>query len=168
MRRFYKTADGEGVTAAEMRAEGDTPTLGLMDVRRELDLQQSCTDCSPEVITSEDLLNERRRLQEIWSFVIVVQTVSEWSNVSLMRILRDRRGDARTAAARHLAFFLTLSVLGKQPSEVGELFGRDRTTVLRGVNRVKQRAKRSEKFAAEVLDCARCLKRRLVQYAVLG
>src|SRR3569623_26386 len=49
--------------------------------------------------------------------------------VAVADVLRPSRGRAEVALARQLAMYLTHVMLGRTMTEVGELFGRDRTTV---------------------------------------
>ena len=59
----------------------------------------------------------------------VARLVAEARGVSLGDLLCRSRSPAPVASARQLAMYLTHVMLGRNLTEVGRLFGRDRTTV---------------------------------------
>jgi chromosomal replication initiation ATPase DnaA len=59
----------------------------------------------------------------------VVSLVAETRGVALADLLRTTRSQAHIAAARQLAMYLVNVKLGRTMTEIGALFGRDRTTV---------------------------------------
>lgn len=59
----------------------------------------------------------------------VVRLVARDKHVPVGMLLHRSRGRARVAATRQLAMYLTHVMLGRTLTDVGELFGRDRTTV---------------------------------------
>jgi chromosomal replication initiation ATPase DnaA len=59
----------------------------------------------------------------------VVSLVAETRGVALADLLRTTRSRAHIAAARQLAMYLVNVKLGRTMTEIGILFGRDRTTV---------------------------------------
>ena len=62
--------------------------------------------------------------------------------------MRKRRCRAEVAAARQLAMYLTHVMLGRTLTEVGALYGRDRTTVAYACAVIEDR--RDGRFDAEV------------------
>jgi chromosomal replication initiation ATPase DnaA len=58
-----------------------------------------------------------------------ISLVAEWCGVALADLLRTSRSQAPIAAARQLAMYLVNVKLGRTMTEIGLLFGRDRTTV---------------------------------------
>jgi chromosomal replication initiation ATPase DnaA len=59
----------------------------------------------------------------------VMALVASASGVEVSDLLQHSRCQARIAAARQLAMYLTNVKLGRNMTEIGQLFGRDRTTV---------------------------------------
>ena len=59
----------------------------------------------------------------------LVGLVAAERGLSLTVLLQTSRGTAPVAGARQLAMYLTHVVLGRSYTEIGRLFGRDRTTV---------------------------------------
>jgi chromosomal replication initiation ATPase DnaA len=59
----------------------------------------------------------------------VLSLVSHEKNVSLKLLTHPSRCRAPTSHARHIAMYLSYVVLGRTLAEIGEAFGRDRTTV---------------------------------------
>lgn len=59
----------------------------------------------------------------------VVKLVARDKQVPMQMLLHRSRGRAGVAATRQLAMYLTHVMLGRTLTDVGELFGRDRTTV---------------------------------------
>jgi chromosomal replication initiation ATPase DnaA len=60
---------------------------------------------------------------------MIVSAVSRHHGVAVEILLQPGRGSAGAARARQLAMYLTHVLLGRSMTEVGHLFGRDRTTV---------------------------------------
>ncbi|MGV3651779.1 MAG: helix-turn-helix domain-containing protein [Devosia sp.] len=59
----------------------------------------------------------------------LVAIVSSQEDLSLTVLLQGSRGTAPVAEARQLAMYLIHVILGRSYTEIGRLFGRDRTTV---------------------------------------
>jgi chromosomal replication initiation ATPase DnaA len=59
----------------------------------------------------------------------VISLVAAQRGASIAQLLHPRRGLAGIALTRQLAMYLTHTMLGLSLTEVGALFGRDRTTV---------------------------------------
>ena len=59
----------------------------------------------------------------------VISLVARQKNVPLSMLVHRRRDKLPVARARQLAMYLSHVVLGRTLSEIGEVFGRDRTTV---------------------------------------
>lgn len=67
----------------------------------------------------------------------VLALVSRHRAVPPPLLLHQSRGDAPVAAARQLAMYLTHVVLRRSYVEVGDFFGRDRTTVAHACARIE-------------------------------
>lgn len=67
----------------------------------------------------------------------VLALVSRHRDVSPPLLLNRTRGDAAAAVARQLAMYLTHVVLRRSYAEVGDFFGRDRTTVAHACARIE-------------------------------
>jgi chromosomal replication initiation ATPase DnaA len=59
----------------------------------------------------------------------VLSLVAREKNVPLHLLMHRSRCRAQASQARHLAMYLSYVVLGRTLSQIGEEFGRDRTTV---------------------------------------
>jgi len=59
----------------------------------------------------------------------VISLVADRCGVDAMDLLRNSRSQAHIAAARQLAMYLVNVKLGRTMTDIGALFGRDRTTV---------------------------------------
>ncbi len=59
----------------------------------------------------------------------VIALVARQKNVPLSMLTHSRRNRLPIARARQLAMYLSHVVLGRTLAEIGEIFGRDRTTV---------------------------------------
>ena len=59
----------------------------------------------------------------------VVSLVAQEKNVPKRLIMHSSRCRATASQARHLAMYLSYVVLGRTLAEIGQEFGRDRTTV---------------------------------------
>ena len=60
---------------------------------------------------------------------VVIALVAQEKRIPRQLLTHPGRGRAPTAHARQLAMYLAHTALGKSLKEVGEVFGRDRTTV---------------------------------------
>ena len=79
----------------------------------------------------------------------VVALVAQRRNVSLALLLHRHRRGANIAAARMLGMYLVHVMLGRTYSEVGAVFGRDRTTVAYACARIED-LRDDPRFDAEV------------------
>jgi chromosomal replication initiation ATPase DnaA len=59
----------------------------------------------------------------------VIALVARQKNISVCSVKCNRRGTPAVARARQVAMYLAHVVFGHSLTEVGEIFGRDRTTV---------------------------------------
>lgn len=59
----------------------------------------------------------------------VIALIAREKNVSIRLLTHRSRCRAATARARQLAMYLSHVILGRSLTEIGEAFGRDRTTV---------------------------------------
>jgi len=64
-----------------------------------------------------------------WGCDYVIALVSRQKNVPIRLLTHRSRCRQQTAKARQLAMYLSHVILGRSLAEVGEAFGRDRTTV---------------------------------------
>ena len=64
-----------------------------------------------------------------WECDYVIALVARHKNVSVRLLMHRSRCRAETARARQLAMYLCHVVLGRSLKEIGDAFGRDRTTV---------------------------------------
>jgi chromosomal replication initiation ATPase DnaA len=64
-----------------------------------------------------------------WEADYVISLVSRHKNMSIPLLMHRSRGRAGAARARQLAMYLCHVVLGRSLKDVGDAFGRDRTTV---------------------------------------
>ncbi|MDR3475222.1 MAG: helix-turn-helix domain-containing protein [Devosia sp.] len=74
----------------------------------------------------------------------VLARVSEDRSVSLLELLQPSRGPAEVAHARQLAMYLVHTLLGRTLTEVGTLFGRDRSTVAHACALIEDERERAE------------------------
>lgn len=80
--------------------------------------------------------------------------------VTLQELLDAKRGPAHVAAARQLAMYLANTMLGRTLTEVGEIFGRDRTTVAYACRLVEDRRDEDDpRFDAELARLERAADR---------
>lgn len=70
-----------------------------------------------------------RRLKRDPDAYALIKTVAAERHVPLYQLLSVERGPAAAAAARQVAMYLVHVVLGRPQDVVGEIFGRQRTTV---------------------------------------
>lgn len=59
----------------------------------------------------------------------VIALVARARNIPIRQLIHRRRGSVPVARARQLAMYLSHVVLGRTLVDIGEAFGRDRTTV---------------------------------------
>lgn len=67
----------------------------------------------------------------------VLNLVARHSKVPLNRLLQPSRGKVGICDARHLAMYLTHVGLSRTLTDVGEIFGRDRTSVAHACARIE-------------------------------
>jgi hypothetical protein len=72
----------------------------------------------------------------------VAAMVAQQRNVPLGQLLHRSRREAGVAEARQLAMYLVHVVLGRTYSQVGDFFGRDRTTVAHACARIEDQRDR--------------------------
>ena len=80
---------------------------------------------------------------------LVLHAVCEEFGASVEEVMSKRRPD-RVASARHAAYYLMRTYSGKTFEEVGRVFGRDHSAVMRGCQSVCERCKTDKLFAAKV------------------
>lgn len=64
-----------------------------------------------------------------WACDAVIALVAQEKHLPIRLLTHPSRGRATEARARQLAMYLSHTTLGRSLSEVGDAFGRDRTTV---------------------------------------
>jgi chromosomal replication initiation ATPase DnaA len=69
--------------------------------------------------------------------LLVQMAVAEVTGVELARLCGAKRGDPRVALARQMAMYLCHLVFAMSLSQVGQAFGRDRTTASHAFQRVE-------------------------------
>lgn len=79
----------------------------------------------------------RRRIDA--EALAVISLVADRSGVEVADLVRSSRGPAHIAAARQLAMYLINVKLGRTMTEIGALFGRDRTTVSHACRLIEDR-----------------------------
>lgn len=87
--------------------------------------------------------------------LIIDQAVAQVFAISTVDLSRQTRGKAKVALARQVAMYLAHVACGLTFTEIGQLFGRDRTTVAHACVVVEDR--RDEKMfdvVMELLECA--------------
>lgn len=84
----------------------------------------------------------------------VISLVAERRGVALADLLRTTRCEAHIAAARQLAMYLVNVKLGRTMTEVGGLFGRDRTTVSHACRVIEDRREGAFDRDIEALEAA--------------
>ncbi|RYE11212.1 MAG: chromosomal replication initiator DnaA [Hyphomicrobiales bacterium] len=80
----------------------------------------------------------------------LVQRVARRRNISITALLHPSRGRDRDASARFLAMYLVHVVLGRPQEIVGELFGRDRSTVAHACQRLEDLRDDNKMIEAEI------------------
>jgi chromosomal replication initiation ATPase DnaA len=80
----------------------------------------------------------------------IVDLVGAARGVTRAEILSHQRCTRRVVAARQLAMYLVHTLLGRNYLEVGQLFGRDRTTVSYACARIEDRREDRSAFEREV------------------
>jgi chromosomal replication initiation ATPase DnaA len=83
-----------------------------------------------------------------------ISLVAERRGVALADLLRTTRSQAHIAAARQLAMYLINVKLGRTMTEIGALFGRDRTTVSHACRVIEDRREGAFDRDIEVLEDA--------------
>lgn len=86
---------------------------------------------------------------------IIDSAVAQVFAISLIELSRQSRGRAKVALARQVAMYLAHVACGLTFTEIGLLFGRDRTTVAHACNLVEDR--RDDPMfdtVVELLECA--------------
>jgi chromosomal replication initiation ATPase DnaA len=91
---------------------------------------------------------------------IVLSAVSEHRGVPLATLLQRNRGTAEAALARQMAMYLVHTLLGRIMTEVGALFGRDRTTVAHACTLIEDQRERPA-FDEAVARVEACIAERL-------
>lgn len=71
--------------------------------------------------------------------IVVLDLVAEARGLSSNLLMHPSRGMAAIASARQLAMYLVHVLLGRTLTEVGRLFGRDRTTVAHACTLIEDR-----------------------------
>lgn len=84
-----------------------------------------------DLSTARGMAGERLRLMQRRNpgAARILTVVADVRHIRVEPILAARRGRAATAEARQIAMYLCNTLLGVSLTEVGALFGRDRTTV---------------------------------------
>lgn len=109
------------------------------------------------------LERSRRRLRRDPQVSALVKSVAVERQVPLYQLLSTERGPAAAAHARQVAMYLVHVLLGRPQDVVGEIFGRQRTTVqhacrtvedLRDVRAVDEQIERIETRFARALSVA--------------
>jgi chromosomal replication initiation ATPase DnaA len=80
----------------------------------------------------------------------VIDLVGVARGVTRAELLSQRRCSRQIAAARQLAMYLVHTLLGRTYLEVGQIFGRDRTTVSHACARVEDLREDRSAFEREV------------------
>jgi chromosomal replication initiation ATPase DnaA len=74
----------------------------------------------------------------------VVAAIAADCGFSLEQLVQANRGPAALALARQVAMYLAHTLLGRQMADVGNLFGRDRTTVAHACAVIEDRRERAD------------------------
>ena len=83
------------------------------------------------------------------SAAVALGVVAEAKGVAISELLLPNRGVAEIAFARQLAMYLVHILLGRSLTEVGAVFGRDRTTVAHACALIED-MREKRRFDAEV------------------
>lgn len=82
----------------------------------------------------------RHQIKQIRSFrPIIDSAVAQVFSINLIELSRQSRGRAKVALARQVAMYLAHVACGLTFTDIGTLFGRDRTTVAHACNLVEDR-----------------------------
>jgi|SRR5690606_33528812 len=92
----------------------------------------------------------------------VIALVARQKNVPIRLLMHKSRSRLPTARARQLAMYLAHVVFGHSLTEVGEAFGRDRTTVSYACALIED-MRDDPHFDAEVCELERTLEARLAE-----
>ncbi|WP_323014334.1 helix-turn-helix domain-containing protein [Devosia sp.] len=90
----------------------------------------------------------------------VIALVARQRNVPIRLLMHKSRSRLATARARQLAMYLAHVVFGRSLTEIGEAFGRDRTTVSYACALIED-MRDDPRFDAEVCALERALEARL-------
>ena len=74
---------------------------------------------------------------QVWSCDDIAALIARENRVSIRLIMHSSRCRADAARARQLAMYLAHTMLGQSLADVGEAFGRDRTTVSYACNLIE-------------------------------
>jgi len=78
------------------------------------------------------------RISNLGTQALLVQmAVAEVTGVALTELCANRRGDPRTAFARQMAMYLCHLSFAMSLTQIGQSFGRDRTTVSHAIHRIE-------------------------------
>lgn len=94
---------------------------------------------------------------------LVISVVTSVFRIDAARLFAKRRGKAPVALARQVAMYVVHICCGKSFTEVGEIFGRDRTTVSYACQIVED--KREDPDVDWLLDLIECSVAKFVRYA---
>jgi hypothetical protein len=89
------------------------------------------------------------RWQRDGAALLLLLLVARHSGVPVSGLLGQSRGRSRVAGARQLAMYLTSVLLDRTQTDVGRLYGRDRTTVTHACRVIEDR-RDDPAFEAEV------------------
>jgi chromosomal replication initiation ATPase DnaA len=78
---------------------------------------------------STSLASSAAQAGQNWPCDAVIALVAQEKNLPIRLLTHPSRGRTVEARARQLAMYLSHTALGRSLSEVGDAFGRDRTTV---------------------------------------
>ena len=96
-----------------------------------------------------------RLLRDDRDIAAIISAVAEERAVNAHALLQTSRGTAEIALARQLAMYLAHTLLGRTMEDVGDLLGRDRTTVAHACRVIEdRREKRDFDRAVERIESA--------------
>ena len=84
----------------------------------------------------------------------VIKATSEVTGVPVVTLLSKRR---HNADERHIAMYLSVTMLGCSYPEVGRAFGRDHTTVMYAVRKLESRGRGRTKLTRTLKEVERCI-----------
>lgn len=117
-------------------------------------MQQRVSDLGPDPVS--DRLSPRSRLrlerlrQDPLAYALVVR-IARRRRVSLRDLMQGSRGAGSACHARQIAMYLCHVLLGRTQDVVGELFGRDRTTVSHACVQIELQRERDLALDAELV-----------------